>query len=316
MTEPTQRPRKKLLVTGWSGFVAGSVIAQAQCDWQVHGVGRTQPLANTPNAKYHRMDLLEEAKVEKLFREISPDAVIHAAAIADIDFCQSNQEIAEKSNVRTVDTLNRLCLEMGSKFVFCSTDNVFDGENGSYSETDAPKAINFYAETKVRAEKIIQESETKSVIARLALVIGLPVIGRGNSFLSGAIEKWKKGRSAGYPDNETRTPIDVITLGKALIELAGNDLFGIVHLAGNSCLTRYEMARKIAEKLNCDPGLNYAVNSNEIDGRAPRPENASLDNSKARRLLNTPMLSLLDGLDSTLNYRAPQGIGRLMMGTP
>ncbi|MDX2436444.1 MAG: SDR family oxidoreductase [Acidobacteriota bacterium] len=309
MNRSSRGKKRKLLVTGWSGFVAGSVITQAQDNWEVHGVGRTEPPGNTAGLEFHRFDLLDHERTQGLFDEIRPDAVIHAAAIADIDYCQRNQNISEKVNVDVTANVSRICEDHEIKFVFCSTDNVFDGKDGFYSETDSPNAVNFYGETKIRSEEIIKNMRTGGVIARVALVIGLPVIGRGNSFLSGAIERWKAGLSADYPDNEIRTPIDVITLGRALIELAGSDFSGTIHLAGNSRMTRYEMSQFIAEKLGYKTELNLPINSNSVEGRAPRPDDVSMDNSRAKSLLRTPMLSLLEGLNLALNYRAPYDVG-------
>ncbi len=201
--------------------------------------------------------------------------------------------------------LSNSAKKIDSKFVFCSTDNVFDGKDRLYTEDSVPKPINFYGETKVRAEQIVCELNTQGVVARLSLVIGLPVIGRGNSFLSGAIEKWKNGRTGEYPDNEIRTPIDVITLGKSLLELAGNDFSGIMHLAGNTRINRCDMAQFIAKKMGYSSALINSVDSNGIDGRASRPNDVSLDNSKARDVLQTPMQSLEEGLRLTLSFRAP-----------
>src|SRR5262249_48354540 len=97
-----------------------------------------------------------------------------------------------------------------------------------------------------------------------------------------------------------RTPIDVITLGRALLELAANDLTGILHLAGNTRLNRYEMAIQIAERLGFPQDLVKPTNSNAMPNRAPRPNDASLNNSKAKHALRTPMLSLSEGLDLIL----------------
>lgn len=299
-----EETRKRLLVTGSNGFVAGSVIAQARGDWEVHGIGRREPPDEPRDVHFHQADLLEKKEVNELFVEIRPEAVIHSAAIADIDFCQNNRELAYRSNVEVTEFLGNLCEEYGSSFVFCSTDNVFDGKRGFYSEKDTPNPVNFYGETKVHAEELVRSSKTRGVVARIALVIGLPVIGRGNSFLSGAIERWKSRRSGEYPENEIRTPIDIITVGKALIELAREDHDGIFHLAGNSRLNRFEMAREIAEHLGYDLDLIQSVNSNEVSERAARPDDASLENSKTRSLLETPMLSLVEGLDLTMEFRA------------
>ena len=102
------------------------------------------------------------------------------------------------------------------------------------------------------------------------------------------------------PVNEIRTPIDVVTLGRALLELAGSDFSGIIHLAGNTRLNRYEMGVQIAALLGFPQALVKPINSHAASSRAPRPDDASLDNSHATHVLKTPMLSLTDGLRLTL----------------
>ena len=296
--------KKKLLVTGFGGFVAGSVIAQAMKNWQVHTIDKIEAPKNQENVKYYSLDLRDEKKLAELFRRINPDAVIHTAAIADIDFCQNNQKLAEEVNVGVTRTLAQLCQENGAKLVFCSTDTVFDGKKGFYVEEDKPNPVNFYAETKVRAENIIKETIENFAISRSSLVMGLPVMGKGNSFLARTIEKLKVGERVKFPENEIRTPIDVITLGRALIELASNNYRGILHLSGNDRLNRYDMACKIAKHLGYSPELIVPTNSNAMPGRAPRPNDASLDNSKAKKILKTPMRSLIEGLDLSLKFKA------------
>lgn len=293
----------KLLVTGFSGFVAGSVIAHAKGKWEIHGVGRSESPANEPGIFYHTLNMLDDHKLEKLFRQIAPDAVIHTAAMANIDVCQNNQEMAELVNVGITKTIARLCRESGAKMVFCSTDTVFDGIKGNYVETDEPNAVNFYAETKIKAEQIVKSASEKNVEARLSLVMGLPVMGKGNSFLSTTIEKLQEGIQIPFPANEIRTPVDVITLGSALIELGGNEFGGIIHLAGSTKLNRYQMGREIAGALGYPPELILSTDSNAMEGRAPRPNDASMDNSLAKKILKTPMQTLSEGLSLTLNFK-------------
>jgi dTDP-4-dehydrorhamnose reductase len=293
----------KLLITGINGFVAGSVIAHALGKWEIHGITRSESYNKIPGIFYHTLDLLDDKMLTNLFNEIRPDAVIHAAAIANIDTCQTNQEIAEWVNVGITKTITRLCRELGAKMVFCSTDAVFDGIKGDYNESDTPHSVNFYAETKIKAEKIVLSSSDKNVVARLALVMGLPVIGQGNSFLADTIEKLKKGTQVPFPENEIRTPIDVITLGSALVELAGNQFGGIIHLSGCTKIKRYQMALEIAKTLGYSTDLIQSVNSNAMEGRAPRSNDVSMDNSLAKQILKTPMLTLSEGLDLTLNFK-------------
>ena len=137
-----------------------------------------------------------------------------------------------------------------------------------------------------------------------ALVMGLPVIGQGNSFLADMINKLGKGTQIPFPANEIRTPVDVITLGSALIELAGNTFGGIIHLSGSTKINRYEMGLEIARTLGYPEDMVLSTNSNEMPGRAPRANDASMDNSLARKVLKTPMRTLAEGLTLTLNFKS------------
>jgi len=293
----------KLLITGVNGFVAGSVMAHAKGKWEIHGIGRSESLVNVPGLFYHTQDLLDDQKVTDLFNKIRPDAVIHTAAMANIDSCQKNQEMAERVNVGITKTIARLCKDLGAKMIFCSTDAVFDGTKGDYTEMDAPQAVNFYAETKIKAEQIVLSASTKNVVARLALVMGLPVIGQGNSFLADTIGKLEKGIQVPFPENEIRTPIDVITLGSALVELAGNQFSGIIHLSGCTKINRYRMALEVASTLGYSSDLILSTDSNAMKERAPRSNDVSMDNSLAGKVLKTPMQNLSEGLALTLNFK-------------
>ena len=202
----------KLLVTGFNGFVAGSVIAHAKEKWEVHGIDLTESSTNDPHFHYHQLDLLDDQKLSGLFHKIAPDAVIHTAAMANIDVCQNNQEKARQVNIGITKTIARLSYNSGTKMILCSTDTVFDGTKGDYRETDVPNPVNFYAETKVKAEQIVLSASKKNVVARLSLVMGIPVMGQGNSFLADTIEKLKKGISIPFPVNEIRTPLMLLHL--------------------------------------------------------------------------------------------------------
>lgn len=292
----------KLLITGSNGFVAGSIITQAHAGWQVHGIARTNPPSYVGKHIHHLMDLQDEQAVEKLIATLHPDVVIHTAAIANIDLCQSNPSLAEKVNVGITRTIAAACAAFGVKMVFCSTDSVFDGKQGNYSEQDFPSPINEYAETKIRGERMVMDASEDNIIARLALVMGLPVIGTGNSFMHDTILKLEKGQTCSFPSEEYRTPVDVLTVGAALLELAESPFKGIIHLAGNSCCSRLEMGKEIARVANYPQDLIIPAPP-AIPGRAPRAKNVCLDNRLAKSILKTPMLSLTEGIYRSLHYK-------------
>lgn len=288
--------RKRLLITGCGGFVGGALVHQAGPGWDVHAVTRGQPLLERDGLTWHVLDLTDTRRLEDLFQEVSPSAVIHAAALTNIDYCEANREHAKRVNVDVTQDLTDLCRISRTRMVFVSTDNVFDGEKGRYSERDSPHPVNWYGETKATAERLVSALPTGWVVARVSVVMGLPMLGAGNSFLSRMIPILEGGQELGVPDDEVRSPIDVVTAARALLGLAGHDYSGYLHLAGNDILNRHEMVRRIAADLGYPPELVVAKSPLNIPGRAPRPIDASLDNAKARALLRAPMVGLEDGL--------------------
>ncbi|MDX9975898.1 MAG: sugar nucleotide-binding protein, partial [FCB group bacterium] len=177
---------KKLVVTGYGGFVAGSTVWQAlqSDDWDVYAFTLTEDAVERERFHCAKFDLCESKTLAETVRRIEPHAIVHTAALADIDFCEKNKAMADKVNVGVTRELAKLCADLGSKLIVCSTDTVFDGEKGMYTEEDIPRALNHYAKTKIEAEGIVRESLPNSVVARLSLVMGLPVMGAGNSILA------------------------------------------------------------------------------------------------------------------------------------
>jgi dTDP-4-dehydrorhamnose reductase len=252
----------KLLITGSNGFVAGSIIQQAPSNWELHGIARTDPPSYIGKHIHHQLNLHDEDAVVNLIEKIQPAAIIHTAAIANIDVCQANPSLAEKVNVGITKTIAAACAAFGIKMIFCSTDSVFDGKRGNYSESDFATPINEYADTKIRGEAIVMQASGNNIIARLALVMGLPVIGTGNSFMHDTM----------------------------------------LQLSGNTCCSRLEMGKEIARVAGFPEDLVTAAPP-AIPGRAPRAKNVCLDNSRAKSILKTPMLSLTEGIYRSLHYK-------------
>jgi dTDP-4-dehydrorhamnose reductase len=286
-------------ITGGGGFVAGSVIHQAPGDWQLHALSGKAPLAQRTGLHWHTLDLKQPDEVRRTLAEIAPDVVIHAAAIADIDFCERHPDVAQAVNVGLTQVVADSCAQRGARLIYISTDNVFDGERGNYVEADPPSPINEYARTKAESEAIVA-AVAGSIIVRIALVMGFGPLGGGNSFLERTIPMLRAGQTIVVPPEELRTPIDVITLGQALLELAAGSLAGTIHLAGSEALDRVSLTRRIAERFGYSPGLVQPRPPGEITGRAPRPRDVSLSNAKARAVLTTPMLGFAAALDLVL----------------
>ncbi len=286
----------RILLTGAGGFVGGSVICQAPTSWEIHAVVREKPSSVVNRVFWHLLDLRCRDAVDLLLERVKPDVIIHAAAAADIDWCEKNPSEARETNTESTRYLTKYAKESGSRFIFLSTDNVFDGARGQYVEADVVNPVNYYGRTKVWAEHAIRESNCFYVIARVALVVGLPLLGMGNSAMSRMLATLKEGRVLGVPDYEIRSPIDVITLGKAIIDLVTSSYQGVLHLAGNDSLGRYEMMKKVAYRFGFDENLVVRNDPRGLPGRAERPVNVSLDNTLARSILSIPLLGFDDAI--------------------
>jgi dTDP-4-dehydrorhamnose reductase len=288
-------------ITGGGGFVAGSVIHQAPPDCTLHALSGKTPLTRRKGLVWHTLDLKQPGEVKRTLEEIAPDVVIHAAATADIDLCERNPDLARTLNVTLTQAVADSCSRSGSQLIYVSTDNVFDGERGNYTEADQPSPINEYARSKAAGEAIVA-AVSGSTIARISLVMGFGPLGGGNSFLERTIPMLRAGQTINVPPEEIRTPIDVLTLGKALLELATRSFPGTMHLSGNDALDRVSLTRRIAERFGYSPGLVRPRAPDQIARRAPRPRDVSMSNAKAREVLATPMLDFSHALERVFDF--------------
>ena len=234
--------------------------------------------------------------------------VIHTAALSDIDYCQAHQEDAERVNVGITQTLVNLCAGVGGRMIYFSSDSIFDGRKGKYVEEDLPEPLHFYGHTKVQGEKTVQQGGDDWVIIRPSLVVGLPVLEAGNSFLWRMIKELKQGRTVAFPQQEIRSPLDAITLSRAVLELAGNNYRGVLHLSGNDAMNRFDMAQRIVDKLGY-PSESVIDKKPVVDsGRAKRPRDVSLLNTRAKAVLDTPMLDFDRALDLVIENKGKKAV--------
>lgn len=287
----------RILVTGARGFVAGSVLAQGRSRAECHAVSRTAaPDPGPDGTRWHALDSRAEADWDRLISTVRPTAIIHTAAVADVNFCEVDPDAALAINAGLTGTLARLCARHGVKLVHCSTDTVFDGERAPYAEDDVPEPINRYGETKAAAERAVQEAGGCWAVARLSLVVGLPAAAAGNSTLSRMLDAFRAGRTVGGLVTEYRTPIDLVTVGRALLELALGAPTGLFHLSGLTRLSRYDLTCRIARAFGFPESLVEAQTTMAQTGRARRPRDVSMSHARARALLATPMREFDDAL--------------------
>lgn len=285
---------KKLLVFGGSGFIGGNLTKVAQSNrWSVYITSsKNKPQIDIP---WIKNDITKKDDVKEVMEKVNPDVVVNLAAIADIDKADREKELAWRINVEGAKYVAEQCSNRNIKYIFFSSDAVFDGKREVYYEEDVKNPINYYGKTKSEAEKIVLTVCPDSVIVRVSTVIGFNLTG-GTSFLDRLRKNLKEEKSVLCPTYQLRTPIDVLTLSECVLELGGSKLSGIFHIGSTNSISRYKLTKKAAEIMNFNSiEIDNLVKKQLVDENKgiviPRHRNGVINVSKAQRLLKTSLLS-------------------------
>ena len=294
----------RILVTGANGFLGNYLVQQLlQKQYPVIATGKGEcrlSFTGVDNFDYEPMDFTDPFAVHDLFEKYQPSVVVHAGAMSKPDDCEKEQWQAYLINVEGTVTLLTNAEAYRSFFVFVSTDFVFDGEKGMYSETDIPSPVNFYGKTKLEAEEIVKEYAFDWAIARTVLVYGKPLAGRSN-ILSIVKEKLEKGEEYSVVNDQVRAPTYVEDLAAGIVAIIEKKATGIYHLSGADILTPYEMAIKAADFLKLDKSLLKKVTAADFTQPAKRPPKTGFNIEKAKNELDYQPRSFDEGLAKTFS---------------
>jgi dTDP-4-dehydrorhamnose reductase len=229
-------------------------------------------------------DLLDFAAVEREFRKDQPQLVIHCAAMTSVADAQKNPQLARRVNVEATKFLAELSAEI--PFIFFSTDLVFDGRKGGYSETDSPNPLHFYGETKAAAERIVL-CNPRHLILRTSINGGISKSGN-RSFNEQLRRSLQTGQGMTLFMDEFRSPIFAGETARAVWELAEKNGAGIFHVAGAEKLSRFQIGQLLVSRW---PEIKTEIQSGlakEFAGPA-RALDTSLDISKVQKVLSRPL---------------------------
>ena len=258
-------------VTGAGGLIGKYVVKTAPPAWQALGLTRAD------------LDITSLKDVSKVFSRAVPDAIIHCAAISKNPVCDANPAEAHRVNVQGTQILSELAGDLDVPFVFISSDLVFDGRRGSYSEEDPPNPLSVYAETKVEAEAIVRNHSTGiGTIVRTSLNAGHSPTG-DRAFNEEMRKAFEAGKTLNLFEDEFRCPIPAEVTARAIWEIVGQP--GIFHLCGAERLSRYEIGKLIAENRR-DLNPKIARGTLRDYKGSPRSPDTSMDCSKIQAKLS------------------------------
>jgi len=270
--------KKRLLLTGAGGFLGWNICHCPQQEWEIIGCVHVRT-PQLPGVITVKADLTDSAALRALFREARPDAVIHAAAIADPNTCQLNAGDARRVNVDASIAIAELCADAAIPCVFTSTDLVFDGRNPPYNEDAEPCPVNCYGEQKALAEKEMRRRWPRVSVCRLPLMFGASgPLGRNHLF--GLVQALREGRQVRLFTDEIRSTADAADVASGLF-LALQEQPPLLHLGGPEPVSRYAFGIAVARIIGAPAALLLPTRQAEVTMPAPRPPDVTFDNSRA-----------------------------------
>lgn len=278
---------KKILITGASGFLGYHLIRLAAAKgYEVYAQ------YNSGTITFERctpiqFDLRSYIDMGNMIDDIEPDVVIHAAALADAARCQKEPQLSYAINVEATQNLAGICSDYQVPFVFTSTDLVFDGTKGDYTEEDAPNPLMIYGEHKVLAEQEVMKVYPESLIVRCPLMFGA-LEASARTYFSTFIRGLQEGKEAKLFHDEYRSVCGAKSVAEGVLHLS-EEASGIFHVAGAQRASRYEFGCAAAAAFGLDKSLLKSISQKDIPSANPRPADVSLNISKARAFGYAPL---------------------------
>jgi dTDP-4-dehydrorhamnose reductase len=295
----------KMMITGSNGLLGQHLIKMLieTTTYQIIATGRGEnrlPFVFSDRYQYFDLDITDGLAVHDFILSEKPAVIIHAAAMTQPDHCELNPVDCWNVNVTATRFLVDAAESIDAKFIYISTDFVFDGLHGPYKETDATGPVNYYGSSKLAAEKSVMESKLQWVVVRTVLVYGNILIGNRSNVISWVKENLESNRPIKVVNDQLRTPTYAEDLARGILLVLKKNATGIFHISGEEQMSPYDMALATADYLNLDKSLITKVNADTFTQPARRPLKTGFIIDKAKKELNYQPLSFKESLKKML----------------
>lgn len=290
---------KRILVTGSNGLLGQKltdlILSSGRARLCATSLGNNR-FPVTGGYDYRAMDITDSDQIAQVVNWFKPDVIINTAAMTNVDTCHMNHELCRRVNVTAVRNLVELCGQQSIHLIHLSTDFVFNGLSGPYSEDDSPDPISFYGESKRDAEDLVRSSHCRWTIIRTILVYGLAAqMSRSNIVLwaKGALEN---GTVIKVVNDQYRMPTLAEDLAEACLKAAEKGAEGMYHVSGKNMMSVLELVEKVADFWKLDKMLIVPVSSASLNQEARRPLKTGFILDKAGSELDYKPHSFEEGL--------------------
>jgi len=272
----------KILVTGSAGLVGTQIVRDlVNNNIQVYSCyNQTKPELGIIT----HLDLTKKDDIVNIMNKIKPNVVIHLGAMTDVELCETEKILAKKINTDATEILALESEKYKSFFVYMSTDYVFDGKIGMKKEEDEPNPINFYGKSKLDGEKVFKKISTPNIIIRTSTPFAIH--SKKISFPFWIKNNLESKKEISVLIDQFTSPSYVPNISEMIIEIIEKKITGIIHLAGDTKISRYDFALDICKIINADKQYLKVTKMKQMPWKAQRPIDSSLDVSKAKEILD------------------------------
>lgn len=286
---------------------AGSTTGSALIPMLLEETDETLQLLSSRELAYndvriqtHVVNIRDKNLLKQTVMAAMPHTVINLAAMTNVDKCESDRQTAWDMNVTLVENLARLTRTIDAKLVQISTDYVFDGTKGPYSETSVPNPISYYGKSKLAGENVCMAGNTNAVIVRTNIIYGPPR--ERPDFVRWVLDALESRTPIRVVDDQIGNPTYVDDLAEVIMRLALSKRTGMYHVGGADFVSRYDFAMRIAEFFKLDPSIIARVTTAELAQPARRPLKLGLISLKAETELRMRMRGIESGLSTIRQY--------------
>jgi dTDP-4-dehydrorhamnose reductase len=288
--------KKRILVFGSNGMLGHRTISFFAKNTNIELLCSSIERESYYNdLNYIQADITNRDEVKRVVFNFYPDVVINAAAFTNVDKSESQRELAWKVNVKAVEYISEMAHTIDAHLIHFSTDYIFDGLNGPYSENDRPNPLCYYGRTKLASENVLKMRGTDFTILRTNVLYGTAPHGRLD-FVRWVIEELNNNRELKIVTDQFNNPNFIDDLVQAISKVIEFKKYGIYNIGGKEFLNRYDFTMKICEFFNLKKSFVKPILTKELHQPARRPLKGGLVTIKAESELGYQPISIKDSL--------------------
>lgn len=290
----------KILLTGSNGLLGQKIIHKLRTDNNFELIATSKGdnrVSENNGYLYLSLDVTRRKKVEEVIININPDVIINTAAMTNVDLCEDQHEKCDDLNINAVKYLSDVSEKINAHLIHISTDFIFDGSSGPYTEDDTPNPLSYYGLSKLKSEKVLLDSSCKWTILRTIVVFGVAEnLSKGN-IVTWAIGEFEKGGSLKIIDDQYRSPTLAEDLADACILTAIKKEYGIFNISGKDIMSVYELVERIALFYRYSTKKLSRISTEALNQKAERPKKTGFILDKSRSILGYDPKSFEESLE-------------------